>query len=144
MALTADKARKVRGYPVGVPYPVAASTTIYAGALVAVNSSGYLVPAANDTTFECVGVASENVDNSSGSNADLSCNVEVGQIEVFTGSGITITGVGKACYVVDDETVGSDAVASKNVHVGTVRRLVSTNVVEVQVWPQPAVTAQPT
>lgn len=143
MALTADKARNVRGTPIGVPHPVATATTIYAGALVCVNSGGYLVPAANDTSFECVGVASESVVNA-GANGAKTCNVEWMQVEQFASSGITITGVGKSCYVLDDATVASDAVASKNVHVGTVVRLVSTNVVEVQVLPRPAVTAQPT
>ena len=145
MPLSADKKREVRPGPIlGVPYPVAASTTIYSGALVCVNSSGYLVPAANNTTYECVGVAAEGVDNSSGSNGDKTCTVQFLHVEEFPSSGITITGVGKACYVVDDTTVGSDAVASKNVHVGTVVRLVSTNVVEVHILPRPAVTAQPT
>lgn len=143
-ALTADKARKVRGNPIGVPYPVAASTTIYQGALVSVNSSGYLIAATNDTTTMCVGVAAEHVDNSSGSNGDKTCSVEIMQVEEFTSSGIVITDVGYPAYVLDSGTVGDDAAASKNVHVGTVVRLVSTNVVEVLVLPQPTVTAQPT
>jgi len=145
MPLSADKKREVRPGPIlGVPYPVAASTTIYSGALVCVNSSGYLVPAANDTTFECVGVAAEGVDNSSGANAAKYCTVQFLHVEEFPSSGIVQGDVGKSCYVIDDTTVGDDAAASKNVHVGTIVRLVSTNVVEVHILPRPAVTAQPT
>lgn len=144
MPLSADKKREVRPGPiVGVPYPVAASTTIYSGALVCVNSSGYLVPAANNTTYECVGVAAEGVVNS-GSNGDKSCTVQFLHVEEFPSSGITQADVGKSCYVIDDTTVGDDAAASKNVHVGTIVRLVATNVVEVHILPRPAVTAQPT
>lgn len=144
MPLSADKKREVRPGPiVGVPFPVAASTTIYSGALVNVNSSGFLVPAANNTTHEFVGVAAEGVVNS-GSNGDKFCTVQFGHVEEFPSSGITQSGVGKSCYVLDDTTVGSDAAASKNVHVGTVVRLVATNVVEVWILPRPAVTAQPT
>lgn len=145
MALTADKARYYSGLGIdSEPYLVAASTQIYQGALVCVNSSGFLVPAANDTTFECVGVAAQSVDNTSGNNGDKTCIVDTEQVERFASSGITQADVGKACYVIDDETVGDDAAASKNVHVGTIRRLISTNLVEVKVRPQPAVTAQPT
>lgn len=144
MALSADKPRRFRGTPIGIPMPVAASTTIYQGALVCVNSSGYLVPAANNTTYECMGVAAESADNSSGSNGDLTVTVDFNHVERFTGSGITQADVGKSCYVIDDETVGDDAAASKNVHVGTVVQLEATNVVLVHVLPRPAVTAQPT
>lgn len=143
MPLTADKARNVRGYPIGVPFPVATATTIFAGSLVSVNSGGYLVPSANNTTHECVGVASESVVNA-GANGAKSINVEWMQVEQFKSTGIVQGDVGKSCYVLDDETVGDDPAASKNVHVGTIVRLVAANVVEVHVLPRPAVTAQPT
>jgi hypothetical protein len=143
MPLTADKSRQVRGWPLGTPYPVAASQTIYAGALVATNAAGFLVPAANNTAFRCVGVARESIVTGAGDGAS-SIIVERGQVEVFAGSGIVQGDVGEACYVIDDATVGDNAAASKNVHVGTIMRLISTNVVEVLVAPQQPIAASPT
>jgi hypothetical protein len=144
MALTADKARKTSGYPEGVPYLVAASTIIYQGSLVATNSTGFLVPAANNTTHRCGGVAAQSVDNSDGSDGDVSITVESEQLEVFASSGIVQADVGEACYVLDDETVADNAASSKNVHVGTIKRLISTNLVLVKVSPQQPIAASPT
>lgn len=144
-ALTADKVRDVRpGGAIAIPVPVAASTTIYLGSIVNVNSSGYAVAGANDTSHECMGIAKEFVDNSAGSNGDLSVIVEFGQVEKFASTGITQADVGKSAYVLDSGTVGDDAAASKNVHIGTIVRLVATNICEIHVLPRPAVTAQPT
>lgn len=144
-ALTADKVRDVRpGGAIAIPVPVAASTTIYLGSIVNVNSSGFAVAGANDTSHECVGVAKEFVDNSSGSNGDKTVLVEFGQVERFASSGIAQADVGKSAYVLDSGTVADDAAASKNVHIGTIVRYISSSACEVHVLPRPAVTAQPT
>ena len=57
------------GIEIGLP--VAASTEIEAGHLVAVNSSGYAVPAGDTSGHKVMGVAQESVDNSDGSNGDM-------------------------------------------------------------------------
>ena len=48
-------------------FPVAATTHIYVGSLVAVNGSGYVVPASADSSLAVIGVAEEEKDNSGGS-----------------------------------------------------------------------------
>lgn len=94
-------------------YPIAASTTIYAGSLVGLNASGYLVPMAATSTLICVGVAStrgglDRWDNSAGANGDLNVEVFEGVHRFGNSAGadaIGVTEVGKACYAVDDQTV---------------------------------------
>lgn len=97
---------------------VAASTKIYAGSLVSVNPAGYAIPADKTTAGQVVrGVADEYIDNSSGSNGDLSVRVSVGVFGfVNDGNAIAQADIGKRCFVVDDQTVadeteGSDVVA---------------------------------
>jgi hypothetical protein len=94
-----------------LPYPVAASTKIEAGKMVAINTSGYAVEASDATTVSVVlGKAEAVADNSSGSNGDI--DVEVRRKKAFlwdndgtSGSPLTIASVGNVCYVKDDMTV---------------------------------------
>ncbi|MFA5112426.1 MAG: hypothetical protein WC443_13530, partial [Desulfobaccales bacterium] len=65
-ALTRDRATPYRE-GIEVEYPVAANTKIYAGSLVCVNAAGFATPAADTIGFRFIGVAMEQVDNSSGS-----------------------------------------------------------------------------
>ena len=58
--------------------PVAASTIIYGGSIVAVNQSGYAVPASADPTLFVVGVAVATADNSAGAAADVLVDIERG------------------------------------------------------------------
>jgi len=50
---------------------VAASTKIYKGSIIAKNTSGYLVPAADTLGLRVVGVAQEQIDNTSGADGAL-------------------------------------------------------------------------
>ena len=90
------------------PMPVAASTTIYQGTLVALNLTGYLVPASADPTLRVLGRAEEYVDNSAGSAGAKTCKVKRG-IFGFANSGTTGAvvdlDVGRLVYAVDDSTV---------------------------------------
>ena len=101
-ALTAsrDTHRKDLGV---TSYPVAAATTIYKGGMVALNSGGYLVAAADTAGLLVVGAAAENVDNSAGANGALSAQVRRGKAR-FNASSITQAMVGQIMYVVDDNT----------------------------------------
>ena len=85
-------------------YPVYQSTTIYEGSMVALNSSGYLVPAADAAGNKVVGKADEMVDNASGASGAKYCRVKSGRQFLFAATSITQAMVGKAMYVVDDET----------------------------------------
>ena len=88
-------------------YRVAASTQVYKGAFVGLNSGGYargLV--AGDAS---VGVAYEEADNSSGSNGDKSVRVFTQGDFKHTLSGVAITDIGRAVYASADDTVTLDA-----------------------------------
>ena len=131
-ALTADRNTKRLRTDQSQSYPVAASTTIYAGALVCLNASGYAVAAAATAGYQVVGVAKEQVDNSSGSNGDK--NVEVhrtGAFE-FTSSGLTIADEGKPCWITDDNNVTK---TPGDVFAGIIREYVSATSAYVDVEP---------
>lgn len=89
-------------------FPVAAATHIYAGGMVAVNTSKYLVPASATATLKVVGRASREVNNAEGLAGALSCPADAG-IYRFNNSAsadlVTIADIGADCYVVDDQTV---------------------------------------
>lgn len=90
--------------------PVYQSTKIYGGTMVAINSSGYAVPAASTPGLRVIGRAEDTVDNSSGSSGDLKVNVLRGTFRFANSSSTgalaaTNGDIGKQCYVSDDITV---------------------------------------
>lgn len=90
--------------------PVAGNTLIEAGHMVAVNSSGYAVPAADSAGLTVIGIADEAVDNSSGAAGDLQINVrrkKVFGLENDSASPVETAGLGKDVYVKDSTTVSS-------------------------------------
>lgn len=122
-ALSADFSRKQSGVgPVlalGFAAPVAASTTIYKGSLVALNASGYAVPASADRNLRVIGVSEQNVDNSTGSAGDLTVAPRRGCFPFAnstTTAAVTDADIGRPCYVVDDNTVARhDALGTRPV-----------------------------
>ena len=89
---------------------VAASTEIFAGALVGIQA-GYLVPAANTAGIRPIGRAEAYVDNSSGSDGDLDAEVGVGVFNFAndTSDPVVVANIGYPCYVLDDQTVANVA-----------------------------------
>jgi hypothetical protein len=88
--------------------PVAASTTIYGGAIVAINQSGYAVPASADPSLFVVGVALAAADNSAGSAGAISVAIERGVFSFNNSSStstLTDADIGRVCYAADDNTV---------------------------------------
>ncbi|MFH1500117.1 MAG: hypothetical protein ABII82_20105, partial [Verrucomicrobiota bacterium] len=107
MALAAEATYVTAQRPGGeaqliVPIPVAASTTIYRGSYVS-TSGGYLIPWAG--TGARAGIARQTVDNSTGSNGDLTCEVEISQMRFagMTIAGCLVTSVGADVYCADDD-----------------------------------------
>lgn len=85
---------------------VAATTTIYKGALVAVNTAGYAVAAAATAGFRVVGVAQRKVDNSAGAAGDEEVQVLTGVFAFANDTdAIAQADIGRACFVQDDQTV---------------------------------------
>lgn len=100
--------------------PVKGSTVIYAGTLVAADSSGRAVPAADTASLTVLGVAVETVDNSAGTDGAKSVLVKQG---VFTGfanddtNPVTAAKLGQSVFVKDDNTLA--ATTTNSVKAGT-------------------------
>ena len=87
---------------------VAASTLVYAGALLMRNAAGYLIEGQVATGLVGVGRAEERVDNSAGSAGDLTCRYRPGVYRFANSASsdeITIADIGELCWAVDDQTV---------------------------------------
>ncbi|MCC7097275.1 MAG: hypothetical protein IT472_08860 [Thermomonas sp.] len=88
-------------------FPIAAATTIYAGALVQLNAAGFLVPASATAANIAVGRADETVVNAGEAGA-ASVDVRRGIFRFANsaaGDLIARSEIGKTVYVVDDQTV---------------------------------------
>jgi hypothetical protein len=97
------------GVPVLASYPVAASTKIWPGSIVAINSSGYAVEASDTAGLTVVGICDPQhgaaVDNSAGADGAINVPVIQGVGELVNGDSITLADVGGIAYVSDDQTV---------------------------------------
>ncbi len=94
---------------------LAASTTIYAGALVCKNAAGNAVPGAIATTLVAMGRAEFTVDNSTGLVDTKSIDVRPGTFRWNNSAStdaITKAEIGTICYVIDDETVAKTSNSS--------------------------------
>lgn len=107
MALTADRNTPVKDGEL-IPVPVAGSTKIYAGSLVAVNATGYAVPGSASPALIYLGRAESFVDNSAGADGAQTLVVRRGKLFKWANYGsdaVTEAEVGKPCYIYDDQTV---------------------------------------
>lgn len=114
-------------------YPMAASTTIFQGSLVALNASGYAVPMTTATGRIGVGFALPNDginvwDNSAGAAGDVVVEVQEAACECENSAGgdeITIADIGKICYGVDDQTVALTSNGGARSPAGRVEAVIS-------------------
>lgn len=108
MALTAERDTKQMGdLPQArtINVPVKASTKIYKGGMVGIDSTGYAVPMSAALGLVCIGKALHTKDNTSGSNGDLTVDVDQGVFWYANGDTITAAMAGSDCYASDDQTV---------------------------------------
>lgn len=131
-ALTADRATRVRASDaqrtrIG---DVAAAVIIFRGALIAKNAGGYIVPAADTAALKVVGVSEQHVDNSAGANGALTVTYTTGLDVELNNAGGAIVQASKhaACYVSDDQSVTTAAVAAQDVIAGVVTEFTTTKV----------------
>jgi len=98
---------------------VAAGTTIFAGGMVAIDTAvGFATNAGQVAGLRVIGRAEETVDNSGGTNAQLTIKVESGVFGWVGAGDITDdTEMGQLVYVVDDQTV-STTNGAQNIIVG--------------------------
>ena len=90
-------------------FPVAATTTIYKGSKVCLNTAGFAVAGADTAGYKYIGEAYETVDNSAGAAGDRSIRVHRTGIFKMTASSITQAMVGKLMYLVDSGTVDDNS-----------------------------------
>lgn len=103
-------------------FPVAASTVIHAGALVA-HDGGHLVPASADPDLVVVGRADQHVDNAAGADGDTRCETRTGVFAYENSAGadeITRGDIGSPCYAVDDQTVALTSDTNSRPRAGTI------------------------
>ena len=121
-ALTRDRDTPIRGEVAHqLDYPQATATTIFAGAIVCPNASGFAAPGADTASFQrAVGRAAKQSVNA-GANGAKRVIVESGVFK-FANSGGTITDAhyGQTCTIVDDQTVGLAANTTNDIIAGTI------------------------
>ena len=111
MALSTDRNTPYKDGQILTP-GVAVATTIYAGALVAVNAAGYAVPAADTAGLKVMGMAEEQADNSGGANGAITVKVRRGKGFIFKNSSAHACAIANLLtniMVEDDETVASSS-----------------------------------
>jgi hypothetical protein len=90
-----------------IGYPVKAGVKPYLGGIAVLNA-GYAAPGTTATGLIAVGRFEETVDNTSGSNGDVSVRVSRGTFKFANSASadqIAQADVGADCYIVDDQTV---------------------------------------
>lgn len=89
-----------------IALPVKGATTIYQGAIVAVDANGYAIPGKKAASLKAAGRAEETVENKGG-DGDAVIRVSRGTFvfENSTSGTITAADVLGLCYMEDDQTV---------------------------------------
>ena len=104
-------------------YPVNASSVIYKGGLVVIDTDGYARPGVDTTGFRVVGIAAETI---TGGAADGDEEVQVisGILALLPASSLAATDVPNIMYLVDDQTIDETSPAN-SVKVGRLHEYVS-------------------
>ena len=89
-----------------IALPVKGATTLYQGAIVAVDANGYAIPGKKAASLKAAGRAEETVENKGG-DGDAVIRVSRGTFvfENSTSGKITAADVLSLCYMEDDQTV---------------------------------------
>jgi hypothetical protein len=123
-ACTADRKTTYRE-GLELEFPVKAVTRIYGGSLVAVDSTGYAMPAGNTVGHKLVGIALEQADNRTGANGAVSIRVRTAGVFEFGATSISQANVGADMYVVDDQTF-DDVDPGQGIKCGKLAKYIST------------------
>jgi len=125
-SLTEDKKLE---YQEGVElaFEMAASEKVFGGALSCVNAAGYCLEGSDTAGLIFQGIAMEQVDNSSGSDGDLSIVLRRrGLVKVIMGTAITIANVGDNVFIEDDQTVDLTANVTHDIFCGIIAGYIDT------------------
>lgn len=131
MLTTARKTVEMRG-DVNA-YPVAADTIIHQGALVVLDA-GFAKGGLEKTGLIALGRAEETVDNKGGANGDKVVQVKAGTFGYANDATnpVTLSDVGKDCYIVDDATVSSSHNGNARSVAGKIKNLAGNHGVAVK------------
>jgi len=100
---------------------VASNTVIYSGAMVAVDATGYAVPASDATGLKVIGRAESTVDNSgTAGNGAQTIAVRRGVFRWTNGDTFTRADVGALAFVEDDGQVQKAAAATYDIIAGSI------------------------
>lgn len=93
--------------------PVAAAVRVFSGSMVALNATGFALPAVTTAT-RVRGVALAEADNTGGAAGAVSVDIERGAFLLAndTTNAVTRAHIGGSVYVVDDNTVSSSATST--------------------------------
>lgn len=122
-ALTKDRVLRTRGVGRRPGYrKLAAAVIIYAGAAIAVNAAGFVVPASDTAGLKVIGVAEAYVNNAAGAAGDKEVPFVTGLDVEFENAGgaIVQAGMDLRCMVADDQSVTTAAVAANDIPMGRV------------------------
>ena len=113
-----------------ITVPVLASATIYKGALVCDNGTGY-ASAGTDGGTTFLGVAVEKADNSSGIDGAISVRIYKTGVFQFTKATAVQTDLGIVAYVRDDQTVSLST--TNSITAGYVVSIVDSSTVKLRI-----------
>lgn len=110
-------------------FPVAATTKILAGILLALDGNHRLVQASDAASRRVVGVSEDEVDNSAGAAGDLNAKAKKGCFLLgnSVANAVTRAHIGLSCWVEDNQTVAS-VVGTNSVVAGIVEDVTSEGV----------------
>lgn len=141
-ALAADKTSALNrmragGYTRTIIGKLAAATTIYKGALCAVNAAGYIVPASDTAGLVVVGIAQSQVVNAGAAGAaEIAMVTGVWKFANHGAALVAQANMHRVVYVQDDQTVRGTG--GTNSIIAGVCELIETDGVWVYVGPQNA------
>lgn len=121
-ALTTNRLTRNRSGDLREP-PVKASAVIFAGAMAAVDASGFAVPAASVAAHRVLGMAERQSDNTGGANGAIRVPVRTGIFQYDNSASADLIGlkdIGQPCYVVDDHTVALTSNSAARPIAGTI------------------------
>jgi len=110
------------------PIGVGSGKILFSGALILITAAGFAIPGTSTGAAGLVagGVSTKKVDNSTGGDGDLKCELARGTFPFANSSStdaITIADIGRPCYVVDDQTVARTSNGGKRALAGIVEGL---------------------
>ncbi len=115
-----------------ITYPVAGNGIVYKGALVCLDSDGYLTPGEDYQGYKFVGVSYEKADNADGTDGDATARVwKIGMYVFNTDFTADQEDVGIEVYIVDDNTVSRST--TYGITSGTIAEVISPSSVRVRI-----------